>query len=293
MDRVEATRAFLQVIEHETFSAAARALGVRQATVSRWIAALEEELGVQLFQRTTRSCALTSAGKHFEQRARGMIELWDAALATAREQQSRVTGTLRVSAPVVFGARIISPHLDEFISAHPSLDLDLRLSDTYVRLVDEGFDLAIRVGAPLDSSLLARTIATTPRKLVAAPRYLDAHGAPTSPAELSSHHCLTHTGVDNHVIWRFGEEKITVRGRFRTNHSETLLEVAKAAGGLALLASWLVDPAIERGELIELFEDQRAPRAPIQALYAPTRHRSPAIQAFIDFVHARVHDQRT
>lgn len=288
MDRFEGLRAYIRIVELGTFTAAARDLRIRQATVSRWIAELEDELGVQLLDRTTRTVRMTRAGARFYDQAKALLGMWEDAASAARREHGEVAGRLRVSAPVVFGRRFLSPNLGEFLSAHPELELEVQFSDRYIDLVEEGVDVALRVGTPVDSDYRARTLITTPRRLVAAPDYIKRSPVIRHPRDLTQHMCLLHSGLDNRVTWRFSRDeelhRVDVSGRFRANHSETLLELARQGHGVALLASWLVDDAIGRGELEELLPEYRAPAAPIQALFASKRHTPSNVDAFIVFL---------
>ena len=288
VDRFEGLQAYIRIVELGTFTAAARDLRLRQATVSRWIAELEDELGVQLLDRTTRTVRVTAAGERFYERARELMLMWDHAVSQVQLEHGEVAGKLRVSAPVVFGRRFLTPHISKFLDAYPNLELEVQFSDRYVDLVEEGVDVALRVGTPQDSDYRSRTLATTPRRLVASRTYLDAHGTPKHPYDLSSHTCLLHSGIDNRVTWQFhrGDEllRVDVGGRFRANHSETLLEVCKQDHGIALLASWLVDAALARGELVEVLSEFEAPKAPIQALFASKRHTPSNVEAFVVFL---------
>lgn len=288
MDRFAALEAFIRIVELGSFTACAKDLRLRQATVSRWIADLEDELGVQLLDRTTRAVRVTDAGSRFYEDARAIVGAWATAQAQARQQQAHVTGRLRVSVPVVFGQRFITPNLARFIQAHPALELELLFSDRYIDLVGDGVDLALRVGQPIDSEHRVRTLGITPRRLVAAPSLFTRHAPPQHPDELGQLPCLLHSGLRDVTTWSFERQgkraQVKVSGPVSANHSQTLLELARAGVGVALLASWLVDDAIASGELVALLPEYEAPKAPIQALYASTRHTPRAIEAMIDFL---------
>ncbi|MEZ4442376.1 MAG: LysR family transcriptional regulator [Polyangiaceae bacterium] len=290
MDRLAATQAFVRIVELGSFTACARDLGVRQATVSRWLAALEDELGVQLLDRTTRRVRVTGAGQRFYDEAHDLAALWASAADRARETHQLLAGRLRVSVPVVFGQRFVTPHLADFLGRHPKLEIELGFTDRYVDLVSEGVDVALRVGRPVDVGYRARQLAVTPRRLVAAPAFLARHRAPRRPRDLTDLPCLLHRGLDNRAVWSFEKGgrriRVTVSGRVSVDHSETLLALALAGEGIALLASWLVDDAIGEGRLVPLLADHQLPTAPIQALTAATRHRPRAAEVFLDFLEA-------
>lgn len=282
MDRLRALEAYVRVVDLGSFSAAAKDLRTRQGTISRWVAALEDELGVQLLDRTTRGIRSTEAGAAFYTEARTLLGAWDQAVSSARREQRDARGRLRVSVPVVFGARFVTPLFAPFLAAHPKVELDVQFADRYVDLVAEGVDVAIRVGRRVDAEYRARTLAETPRRLVASPAYLDERGTPRAPEDLREHVCLLHSGLDNRVTWVFGSQRVDVRGRFAANHSEALASLAIAGHGVALLASWLVDDAIRSGALVQLLESTPAANAPVQALFSSTRHPSRAVRAFVD-----------
>lgn len=288
MDRLQATRVFVRIVELGSFSAAAKDLDLHPAKVSRWVAQLEGELDVRLLERTTRALRLTDAGQRFFSEARGALDAWENAATAARDDDGEVAGRLRVSVPVVFGEKFVTPKLAAFVVTHPKLELELRFSDRYVDLVGDGFDLAVRVGRRVDSQYRLRNFGHTPRRLVAAPSFVEIHGAPTQPSDLRGLPCLLHSGIDNRVTWSFTRRgrrtRVDVGGPVRVNHSATLLELARAGQGVALLASWLVDDAIAHGELVPLLSDFAAPSAAIHALYPSARHPSLALRATLDFL---------
>lgn len=288
VDRLTTAAAFVRIVELGSFTAAARDLGLRQATVSRWIATLEDELGVRLLDRTTRAVRVTEAGERFIADARALVEVWDGAVERAARRTQRLAGRLRVSLPVVFGERFVTPHLAAWAARHPSLAVELVFSDRYVDLVEAGVDLAVRVGRPVDSAYRARNLGATPRRLVAAPSYLTGHPAPTRPSDLAAHACLLHSGLDNRAVWTFdgpeGVAGVEVRGRLAANHSDTLRQLALGGLGVALLASWLVDDDLAAGRLVALLPRYAAPPAAVQVLYASPRHAPRAVTAFVDFL---------
>lgn len=291
MDRLNAMRAFVRVVELRTFTAVAEELRVTQSTVSKWLAALEEEAGVQLLARTTRTKRVTEAGSAFYERSKEILASYDGLMAELHSDgEAQLRGRLRVSVPVVFGRMFAVEAVSAFLRRHPDIELDLVFSDRYVALVEEGFDVALRVGTPVDSSLRARVIASTPRRLVAAPDYLAEHGRPGSPTDLRQHECLIHSGINTGAVWVFSNGTDTVRtrvrGRFAANNSAALCEMAVGGLGVALLASWLVDDAIADRGLVELLPDYELPPAPIQALMPPGRHIHPRVRAFVDSVAA-------
>lgn len=292
MDRLDRLRAFVRIVESGSFTAAARELHIEQSTASKWLAATEEELGVQLIDRTTRSQRATSAGQRFYEQAREILSAYDNAVAELREGESVVRGRIRLSVPVVFGRIYLVPMIADFLHKHPALEIDLVFADRYVSLVDEGFDLAVRVGVPVDSSLVTHSLGESRRRLVASPRYLRKHGTPTAPRDLRDHECLVHTNLSAPTTWRFSRggrtHRVAVRGRVSANNSEATLALARSGLGICLLASWLVDTHIRAGRLVQLLPEYDAPAAPVRALTPPGRNLAPRVRALIDFVRERL-----
>lgn len=285
MDRLEALRAYLRVIELGTLTAAAQAMRVKQSTISKWLTRLEAEFGSQLLHRGGRSVQITDAGRLLYERASQILAAYDETVSTLRAEEGPLRGRLRLSVPVVFGTLHIVPQLPRFMRAHPQLQLELLFDDRYVSLADAQVDVAIRVGHPVDSSLISRRIAVTPRRLVAAPSYLQRIGAPLTPKDLKDHECLLHPGLES---WRFDAEgrarRVSVSGRITADNSAALLEFATQGLGVALLASWLVDAAIEAGDLVALLPGFEPTPAPIQALTRPTPHQLPQVKAVVDYL---------
>ena len=292
MDRLDAMRAFVRVVELGSFSKVGVELRVKQSTVSKWVAALEERFGVQLIERTSRAQRVTEAGQVFYERARQILASYEDVEAQLMRSSVGLRGRLRVSVPVVFGQLFVASHAADFAAELPELELALIFDDRYVRLVDEGFDVAIRVGTPQDSSLLQRKLASTPRFVVAAPSYLARAGVPTTPQELRGHQCLSHIGLGARSVWPFVRGgrtiKVSVGGRLAANNSAAVRLMARRGLGVARLASWLVREDLERGDLVALLDDCQQPPAPIHALMPPSRHVHPRVRAFLDFVGQRL-----
>ncbi len=288
MDRLRAMEAYVRLVEVGTFSAVAEELRVKQSTISKWVAALETELGVPLVARTTRSMRVTDAGTRFYERARDILAAYSDVSAELSRNRPEPRGRIRVSVPVVFGRLFVVPHLSKFLRRYREVEVELVFNDRYVNLVEEGFDVGLRVGLPLDTSFRARRLGETARHLVASPGYVQKHGTPTEPRQLRDHDCLVHTGLragDTWVLRQGGQTfRAPVRGRFAANNSEALLTMARGGLGVALLASWLVEPELRSGRLVELLTDFDLPRASIQALTPPARTVHPRVTTFIDFL---------
>ncbi len=291
VDRLDAMRLFVRLVELRSFSAAARDLRVKQSTASKWIAALEDELGTSLMDRTTRTKRVTEAGELLYRRAREILSAYDDTAAELHKGRPAPSGRIRVSVPVVLGRLYVVPDSCAFLRRFPGIELEMVFSDRYVNLIEEGYDVAIRVGVPVDSSLRARWLAVTQRHLVASPAYVAARGRPRRPEDLRRHDCLLHSEVEASALWVFrrGAEapvRVRVRGRFAANNAEAVLHMARGGVGIALLASWLVDPHLRARRLVSLLRDYQPPPAPIQALMPPARHVHPRVKTFVDFLAA-------
>jgi DNA-binding transcriptional LysR family regulator len=288
MDRLEALRAFVRVIELGSFSQAASELRVKQSTVSKWIAALEDGLATRLIERTTRSQRATPAGRVLYDRAREILAAYESVKAEITAAEGAPAGRLRVSVPVVFGRRFLFAALPRFMRRYPDVELEVVADDRYLNLVAEGLDVAVRVGRPVDSTFRTQILGRSPRRLVASPRYLARRGAPARPRDLERHACLLHTGLKNDEVWSFRRDgrtvRVPVRGRFSANHSEALLLMAKSGQGIALLADWLVRREVEKGRLAVLLEDYTAPAAPIAAVLPPGPSVPLRVRAFLKFL---------
>jgi DNA-binding transcriptional LysR family regulator len=293
MMRLSAVRIFTQVVEAGSFSAAGRGLGLAPSSVSRQIADLEDELGARLFHRTTRRLSLTEAGQVFYARAgKILVDLEEAKLAVA-QPGGAPSGVLRLTVPGSLGRLHLVPAIADFQQGHPAVKVGLVVTDRLVDLVEEGFDLAIRVGRQRDSSLVARRIGTSRRLVCAAPSYLAKVGAPQEPADLVRHDCLTFRSHPGASFWRFrgpdGGREVRASGALFANDGEALVSAAVAGLGLVLVPEWLVGPDLRAGRLQEVLTDYRAsPDAtPLYALYPHRRHLPAKVRAFVDFLAAR------
>ena len=294
LNRLDSLRLFVRLVERGSFSAAARDLRIKQSTASKWVAELEEQLGVGLVERTTRSLRVTDAGRRLAERSTELLRaLDDISAELSGTTFSEPMGRIRVSAPVVFGRMFVSPLMAKFLARYPKIEAEIVFGDRYVNLGEEGFDLAIRVGLPADTSARGRKLADSERVLVASRRYVEAYGAPRSPKDLERHACLVHGELGASAIWRFrrGSEKaspVAVTGRVTTNNSEVALELARHGLGIALLADWSVARDLKRKTLVRLLETYQAPPAPVFALAAPGRFMAPPVRLLLDFLVASV-----
>ena len=287
MDRIEALRLFVRLAERGSFSGAARDLKIKQSTASKWIAELEQQLGSRLVERTTRSLHLTDSGRRLQVRARDILAAFDSMTEELSETSQVPMGRVRLSAPVVFGRLFALPLLVDFIKRHSRIDLEIVLGDRYVNLVEEGVDLAVRVGVPADTTARGHKLAEGRRFLVASPAYVRARGRPDTPRSLREHECLVHGDATATAIWRFSrrgerERPVPIKGRIAVNNSEIALELARAGVGVALLADWLVRRDLAQKTLVRLLEDYEPPTAPVYLLTPPGPHMTTAVRALRD-----------
>lgn len=293
MDRFEDLRCFVQVVDQGSVTGAARALRLAPSAVSRRIKELEARLGTQLLMRTTRRMSLTDAGRSFHDRATRILADLDEAEAEVSDAQAALGGRLRVAAPATFGVAHLTPILIDFMREHPGVEVDIDFSDRLADLVAEGFDLAIRIGALRDSSLIARKIADVADVVCAAPALIAEMGRPERPEDLAAWPALCYTGSERPDIWRWrgpdgSSGAVQMQARMRANNGGVLRDAAIAGMGLTLAPSFIVWKAIERGQLVPLLTDHRWIELAIYSVYPPTRHLSARARAFIDFVRARI-----
>ena len=290
MDSVAGMRIFVRVVDAGSFSAAGRQLGLAPSSVSRQISDLEYELGARLFHRTTRKLSLTEAGRLFHERAAQiLVEVEEAKLAMS-QIGGAPSGILRLTVPASIGRLHIAPALAAFQERFPAVQIVLSMTDRLVDLVDEGFDLAIRVGRQRDSSLIARRIGWGRRVVCGSPSYLEKAGMPKVPADLADHNCLTFRSHPGSNLWSFrgpkGTSKVRVSGGLFADNGEALCAAAVAGLGLILVPNWLVGIEIRRGRLRQVLgKFQVVPEAsPLYAVYPHQRHLPPKIRAFVDFL---------
>jgi DNA-binding transcriptional LysR family regulator len=289
MDRFAALEAFVRVAEAHSFSEAARRLRVAKSVVSRQVSALEAELGARLLHRTTRSLNLTEAGRaYYERASRILDDLADADRAVTQLQASP-RGRLRISAPMSFGLLHLAPALADFLLRYPEVEVDMAMNDRVVDLVNEGFDVAVRVGVMTDSSLIARRIAPARRVICASPGYLGVRGEPRTPDDLKGHECLFYSNLPAAREWRFtGPEgaawPVAVNGRFSANNGDAMRAAALRGLGLANLPTFIVGADLQAGALITVLGAFITQDLTINAVYPHARHLSPTVRAFVDFL---------
>ncbi|BAU93028.1 LysR family transcriptional regulator [Methylorubrum populi] len=285
LDRVTGMQVFARVAALGSFSAAGRALGLSQTGVTKHVAALEARLGTRLLHRTTRRLTLTETGRSYlEACERILAEIAEAEAAVGAEGVE-AHGTLRLNVPLSFGVREIAPALAAFSATHPALTIELGLNDRRVDLIEEGWDLAVRIGALADSGLIARRLASSRLVVCAAPGYLDRHGTPRQPEELKGHNCLGYT-LSDASGWRFGDQAYPVSGTLRAPNGAALVAAAVAGLGLVYQPTFLVAEALRAGTLVALDLGAPCPTLPIHALMPPGR-RPAKTRAFVDYLAER------
>ncbi|MBL8609235.1 MAG: LysR family transcriptional regulator [Myxococcales bacterium] len=286
MDRLDAMAAFVAVAEHRSFAAAARRLAISPSAATRLVAALEQRLGIRLLQRTTRSVTLTDAGARYLESARRILAAVDDAESSARAEVAVPTGRFVVAAPLVFGRREVAPLFSDFLARWPEVTGELVLADRVVNLLEEGVDVAVRIGVLADSSLRVRPLGKTRRVLVASPEYLERRKVPRRPRDLERHALVQFTGLSPTPEWRFdaegGDERVAFRPAFVTNSADAAIGHAERGGGIAMALSYQVADAVRRGALRVVLARFEPPPLPIQLVYPAARLVSASLRAFVD-----------
>jgi DNA-binding transcriptional LysR family regulator len=288
--RFDTILAFVRVAETGSFSEAARRLGLSKSMISRQVSSLEADLGVRLLHRTTRSLSPTEAGRGYLERCQRILADLDEANLLVSHLQAVPRGRLRVSAPLSFGIGHLTACLPEFLDRYPEIELDMGFTDRHVDLVEEGWDVAVRIGRLVDSSLIVRRLAPIRRLAAASPGYLARRGTPTHPEDLTGHDCLTH-GNMVHSEWRFIDSdgrpmQVEVKGRFHADNGDVLRALALAGQGIVLLPSFFIGDDIREGRLVPLLESCIPLDASLNAVYPHGRHLSPKVRAFVDHLAA-------
>lgn len=283
MDRFLLMTCFARAVETGSFSAAARDLGLGQPNVSRHVAALEEHLQTRLLSRTTRRLALTPEGERYYAEARRILDAVAETESSLRDEAAPA-GLLRVACPTALAHAFVLPQVSTFLARYPGLSLDLQIGDRYVNLVDEGAELAIRIGHLEDSALRARRIGLFERICVASPGYLRQRGTPRNPAGLSEHDCIVYTLLASGSTWHFRDAEISVAGRLRVNSPQAVQEAVLAGIGIAHGPAWLFESGLARGKLKRVLRGHEAPPVPIQILYAANRLLPKRAIVFMDFI---------
>lgn len=292
MDTLAGLRLFIRVVETGSFSKASAGLGITQPTATKHVAALEARLSARLFHRSTRGVTPTEVGSAYYDKAKAIVREMEEADNLAALMQSRVQGTLRISSSVAFGRRVLAPLLLRFMQQHPGLQIDLSFDDRYVNLVEQGIDLAIRMGRLADSSLGARYLGVNPWALVASGAYLKRRGTPATPQALAQHEALIYSSVQGDERWHFAGADgkslmIPVQGPLRSNNLSALLDAARAGLGLAALPWYVAHDSVRDGVLQPLLTAWTLPSQEIHAVYTSPRLVPTKVLGFIDFLQHR------
>ena len=288
MNKFEELEAFVAVVDHHSFSTAADRLGVAKSSLSKRVSELEKRLGVQLMQRTTRKLSLTDSGRHFYQRAVRLLADLNEAEQLVSDAQSSLIGKIKLAAPLGLGVGQLSVPISEFMLLHPQLEIDLDLNDRQIDLVEEGVDLAIRVGVLQDSSLIARKLTTAGFAVCASPAYLDSHGVPMHPSDLTGHEVLIYSNVSVGQQWSFEDagKRVSPRVKFRmsANNGEVLANFAQNGLGIVSGPLFYLQPYIDSGVLVPILADYPRPEIGIYAVYPPGRLVSHRVKMLSDYL---------
>jgi DNA-binding transcriptional LysR family regulator len=288
MDRLAAMEAFVLVVDTGSFSAAARRLNVGQPAVSKLVAQLEERLGVKLLVRTTRGLTATEAGLNYYERARRSIEEADEAESAARGAGSGLTGRLRICGAVTFARIHLIPRLPEFLARHPELEMEVVLDDRNIDLVQEGIDVALRIGQLSDSSLTARRIASGRHVVVGTPAYFERTGKPTAPGDLAAHQAVIYDQQAGGQDWTFqrddAEIAVTLKGRLRVSAAEGVRAAVLANAGVAVASEWMFSPEIADRTVQMVLQDWELPRIDLWAVFPTGRAATTKARTFTQFV---------
>jgi len=295
MDRITGVQLFIRIVETGSFSKASVDLGVTQPTATKHVAAVEARLGARLLNRNTRGVSATEIGALYYEKCKTIQRELEEADNLASLLQSRIGGQLRISTSVAFGRRVLTPIVLAFMREHPGITIDLSFDDRYVNLVEQGIDVAVRMGRLADSSLGARYLAQNPWVLVASPAYLKAHAAPATPAEVAAHPCLIYSTVQGDERWHFTsttgangvEESVPVRGPLRTNNLSVLLEAARDGMGLAMLPWYVAFESVRDGAVTPLLTQHALPVQEMHAVFPSPKLLPSKVSSFIDHLQAQ------
>ena len=283
MDRLHLMRIFARTVETGSFSAVAREQGIGQPNVSRHVAALEQYLGTRLLHRSTRKLTLTPEGERYYTQARRVLDAVEEAESTARGED-KPSGLLRVACPTILARSHILPRIRTLLDRYPAMDLDLQIGDRFIDLIEEGVDLAIRVGVLDDSPLRARRIGTSERVCVASPEYLALHGAPLLPEDLSRHNCIVYSLARSGSTWPFRSTEVTIKGRLTVNTPDGIHRAVLDGLGIAYAPVWLFQNELIEGKVEALLLNEAGPFAPIHIVYPAKRLLPRRASAFMDFI---------
>ncbi|PCJ19665.1 MAG: LysR family transcriptional regulator [Gammaproteobacteria bacterium] len=288
MDRLDSMVTFVRVVELGSFSSVAKEMNTTQPTISKRIAELESWLGAKLLNRSTRSLHLTETGADYYERCVGILHDVEEAETSAGNLQSSPKGTLRINTMTAFGRLHIIPLLNDFQQQYPNIQTEIMLNDQVIDLIQEGVDVAIRMGELQDSNLMAKKICQCPWTIVASKEYLDTFGRPSHPRELKQHQCIIYSGMAKSNHWKFQENgqplTVSVQGNFKTNNSEGYRAGLRANLGIGRAPGWLIKDLVASEQLIPILQDYYSFSHSIYAIYPPGRHTPNKVRRFIDFL---------
>ena len=292
MNQFEELQTFIQVVDTGSISRAADRLAVAKSAVSRRVSDLEQRLGVQLFRRTTRRLNLTDSGKSFYERASRILEDLKEAEIAVSQQHAALTGRLKIAAPLTFGLLHLGPAIVDFNKQHPDIQFDVDFNDRQIDILEEGFDMAVRIAELPDSSLIARKIAPVKLTLCASPDYLKNHGTPDKPQDLLNHRCLVYRNITDFNQWKFKDangETVSVKVPIgiSANNGDFLVTAAVAGQGIVLTPNFITYKSLASGELVPLLNQYQPSSINAYAIYPQTRHLSHRVRAFVDYLVSR------
>jgi DNA-binding transcriptional LysR family regulator len=292
MDKFEDLQAFVAVVDAGSFTAAAERLNLAKSAVSRRISALEERLGVQLLRRTTRVLNLTETGSSFYEHSARILADLEEAEAAVQQEHGELRGTLRLALPLSFGVRHMCKPIAAFTKLHPKVAFDLNLNDRRIDLIEEGADVAVRIGRLQDSSLIVRRLFDVRAVVCASPAYLNVHGRPERPEDLRNHECLVYSNLADPNRWTYSDDAgnqqtVEVKPILSASSGDFLANAAAHGMGLVIQPTFIASESIRRGNLVPVLTNYEWPISPAYAVYPPTRHLSYRVRAFIDFLAER------
>lgn len=286
MDQLQAMRVFVRVVETRNFTRVAQEFNSQQSAVSKWIAGLENHLGVRLLNRNTRRIELTPAAEDYYQRCLVIIAAVDEAATQVRQGVITPKGNIHISAPVVLGRLHVLPVIADFNKRYPDVAVNITLTDRQVDLIAEGIDLAIRIGTLRDSTLIAKRLASYERIVVASPEYISRHESIERPEDLSRHNCLLHALIADNRHWKFIKNNrqivVDVGGTIKSNNGDVLVQIIAAGAGISLLPRWMIYKEIERGDLQQLLADCQIENNSIYAVYPQRQHLPLPVRYLLD-----------
>ena len=288
MDTLDGLKTVIAVVETNSFTAASYRLGISKALVSQYVGEVERNLGIRLFNRTTRQLALTEAGRRYYQESIVLLEQYSALVDKVTGEQTKPQGLIRVSAPVTFGEMILAPLLPKFLQLYPDLTIELVLTNGAIDMLEEGIDLRLRIGGVDDSNMIARHLKTFPLILSASPSYIQQYGLPTTPQQIAEHNCIIDSNFRMGKQWPIispqgKAETINVKSIVAVNSPQAVREVAIAGGGVAMTPDFIVEDAINEGRLIPILPDYTTLEFGLFAIYPHRKYVAKKVRCFIDF----------